>query len=482
MNSILRSLCATILFMGITMSAFTQDSFDRTVKPQALPAPKVKLPDIQKSVLRNGLAVWLVENHELPIVALNLVLQTGSDHDPVSKPGIASMTAEVLDEGTKTRDALQIADELDFIGSNLSVRSSVDGSFVTLNCLRKHLDASLEVFADVLINPAFPQKEFDRIKEQRLTGLLQQKDRPPTIASLAFNKIVYGSEHPYGNDASGNEMSVRTMTREEVVSFYDKYYRPNNATLIVVGDITQEDLLEKLESRLQGWKEQSVKRVMLPAPLKVQDRKVYLIDKPAAAQSEIRIGYPAAPRNTPDYFPLVIANRILGGQFSSRLNMNLREKRGYSYGVRSAFQFNKDAGPFIASGGVVTAKTDSSLVEFLYEIDKMKNEGATAEELEFVKKGLTGSFALTFETPSQIAGSIQNIVLYNLPDDYYEKYIENVNKVTLEDVQRVCKKYLNSSSMAVVVVGDLNVVRQGVENLKLGTAVLCDVEGNKLPQ
>ncbi len=469
----------SFLTLGILMTAFTQD-IDRTVRPKAHGVPKVDLPDIQKTTLKNGLRVWLVEDHELPLVALNLVLHNGSDTDPVAQSGLATMTADVLDEGTETRSALQIAEELDFIGANLGVNASTDGSFLTLNCMTKHLDKALVVYADVIVNPTFPQKDFERVKQQRLTGLLQQKDRAATIASLAFNKIIYGDNHPYGQNASGSEISIQKMTREDLVRFYETYYRPNSATLLIVGDVKMKDIAPKLEKLLTDWKPTAVPPIMLPRTPTVEKRTVYLIDKPGAPQSEVRIGYPAVARNTPDFFAIQLMNRVLGGQFASRLNMNLREKHGFTYGARSGFSFNKQAGPFVAQAGVTTSKTDSSVREFYYEIDRTFKDGVTADDLEFVKKGMTGNFALTFETPSQIAGAMQNIVLYNLPDNYYETYLQNINTISLDDVQKASRKYLDSSKMALVIVGDLKVVKEGLEKMNLGETVVCDVNGNKV--
>ncbi len=445
-----RLIIFSFLTLGVVMTALTQE-LDRTVRPKAQGVPRVDLPDIQKTTLKNGLRVWLVEAHELPLVAFNLVLQNGSDSDPIEKSGLATMTADMMDEGTTTRTALQIAEQLDFIGANVGVNAGTDGSFVTLNCMTKHLSKALEVYADVIVNPTFPQKDFDRLKQSRLTGLLQQKDRAATIASMAFNKIIYGNSHPYGLNASGSEVSTKSLTRDDLVTFYKTYYRPNNATLVIVGDAKLKDIGPKLEVLFADWKSANVPPTMLPQTPTVEKRRMYLIDKPAAPQSEIRIGYPAVARNTPDFFAIQLMNRVLGGQFASRLNMNLREKHGFTYGARSGFTFNKQAGPFVASAAVTTAKTDSSIREFLYEIDRTFADGITAEELEFVKKGLTGNFALTFETPAQIAGAMQNLVLYNLPDNYYETYLQNVNKVTLDDVKEVAKKYLNSSKMALVI-------------------------------
>lgn len=473
-----------IILLGVIMIASlrAQDQLDRTKRPKPQKVPKVELPEIQKAQLPNGLNIWLVEHHELPIVAFNLVVQAGSDHDPINKPGIASMTADVIDEGTKTRDALQISDELQYIGANLNISSNVDGTFMTLNTLTKHLDKALDIYIDVLLNPTFPQKEFDRLKKQRLTSLLQQKDQPVTIASLASNHILYGAQHPYGNNATGTEASLNAMSTDDLVQFYSTYYRSNNATLIVVGDVKLKEITQRLEKAFENWKPGTIPPMTIPSAPIVDRRRVYLIDKPGAAQSEIRIGYPAAARNSPDFFPIMLMNRALGGQFTSRLNLNLREKHGFTYGARSSFSFNKYPGPFVAGAGVTTAKTDSSIREFLYEIDKTHEEGISEDELAFVKRGLTGFFALSFETPAQIAGALQNIVLYKLPENYYETYLQNIDKVSLAEVRQASKKYLDSSKMAVVVVGDLKIVRDGIEKLGVGETVLCNIEGNRITQ
>jgi len=475
------SIAAIIVSLGITMTAFTQE-LDRTIRPKGQGTLRIDLPDIQKATLKNGLKVWLVEQHELPIVAFNLVLQSGTDHDPLDKPGLASLTADMLDEGTTTRTALQIAEELDFIGANLGINAFTDGTTITLNTLTKHLDKALAVYSDVIVNPTFPAKEFERVREQRLTSLLQQKDRPGVIASLVFNKILYGEKHPYGQNPGGTESSLRTMTRDDLVKFFSTYYRPNNATLLIVGDVKMQKILKELNTLFAAWKPAAIPALNFPQTPATTQRTIYLVDKPAAAQSEIRIGYPAASRTSPDFFALTVMNTVLGGQFTSRLNMNLREKHGYTYGARSAFTFNKQPGPFVASAAVVTAKTDSSLREFFYEIEKMRAEGMTAEELEFTKKSLTGTFARNFETPGQIAGALQNLVLYNLPDDYYEKYLQNINAVSLEDVRRVASRYLNTERMAVVVVGDKKTVREGLARLNFGEVVLADTEGNRITQ
>ncbi len=455
-----------------------QQDPDRTIRPKLGPTPEMHLPKIQRAELPNGLRVWLVENHKLPIIACNLVLFAGSERDPLNTPGLASLTASMLQEGTKSRTSLQIADEIDRIGASMRVSSQSDFVSVSLDCLTKHFDAALDVYADVLTRATFPEKEFSRVKNERLTSLLQQKDRPTVIASLAFSRILYGANHPYGNDISGTEQSVKGLTREDLVKFYGTYYRPNSATLIVYGDASMETLLPKITNMFASWLKAEVPVVQsFPTP-QVDTRKVYLIDKPGAPQSEIRIGFPALARTSPDFFPVNLMNLVLGGQFSSRLNSNIRERRGFSYGVRSAFQFTRMPGPFMASGGVHSAKTDSSLQEFLREIDLMREKGLSAVELEFAKNRTKGVFATGFESPQQIAGALVNLVVYKLPDDYFVNYLKNVDAVTLADVQRVAQKYLDTSRMAMVVVGDTKVIRPGIEQMKFGPIVISDVDGN----
>ncbi len=482
MKTISRTITLSILLATfVLVTAFAGEDVDRTKRPVGKPAPKVALPEIQKATLKNGLKVLLVEHHELPTVAFNLVIQAGSDHDPVTQPGIASVTADLLDEGTKNRDALQISEGIESIGASFSTNSSLDGSSVTLSTLTKHVDKALDIFADVVTNPTFPEKDFERLRKTRVAALTQQRDQPTAIANNAFAYLLYGPNHPYGNNPSGTEASFSAMTTAELKKFYSTYYRPNNATLLVVGDVKLSTITSKLETMLADWKQGEVPAFSLPEPKPADKMRVYLVDKPGAPQSEVRIGYPALARNTPDFFAVNEMNQMLGGQFSSRINLNLREKHGYTYGARSGFRFNKGVGPFTAQGGIVTEKSDSALREFLNEINLMRDKGMADDELGFVKKGMLGNFALSFETPSQIAGALQNIVLYGLPEDYFNNYLQNVDAVTLDDVNRVAMQYLDASKMVMVVVGDLSKIKESIVAQNFGEVILCDIDGKPLP-
>lgn len=483
MKTLTRVVLTSIIGLTMTTTAAqSQQAIDRTVRPGPGPIPLVDLPAFQKATLSNGLNVWLVEQHKLPTIVFNLVLPAGSGQDQVAMPGVAEMTARAMDAGTSTMDALTIANKLESIGASLYISPGVDATSAMLSTLTKHVDKALEIYGAVLSDPSFPEKEIDRLKKERLTEILQQKDRAAVTASLAFNRVVYGPNHPRGNDQGGTEQSVTAMTRDNLVSFYKTYYRPNTGTLIIVGDISLKDAVQRLEKAFSSWKKGETPNLSLPPVQSQVARKIYLIDKPGAPQSEIRIGYPSLERSTPDYFPVLVMNRILGGQFSSRINLNLRERRGLTYGARSEFQFGKQKGPFVASGGFISAKTDTAIEQFLSEIDAMHRDGMTADELAFAKKGMTGGFALTFETPIQVGRALQSIVVYGLPEDYYQNYLKNINQVTLDDVKRVAAKYLDSRSMAIVVVGDVKTIRPSIEKLNVGEIVLCDTQGNPLHQ
>jgi len=461
---------------GFSVSA----QVDRTKKPSAGPPRPLVLPKIQRASLKNGLKVMLAEYHQLPIVQLNLVVQTGTAADPPQKAGVGTLTMRMLDEGTRKRTALQIADELDFIGANLFSSASYDGCFVGLQTLKEHLSTAVDIYSDVILHPTFPQQEFERVKKELLTSLIQQRDQPAAVATRVFATRLYGEEHPYGRPNDGTEASVTQITVQDLKDFYEKYARPNNATLIVVGDVTLKELLPTLERHFGSWERKTVPEVKIPEISAETKPMIFLVDKPQAAQSQIRIGHVGLPRSTPDYFPVVVMNTILGGGFNSRLNWNLREQKGYTYGTGSSFQFRKGAGPFTTTGGFRTDVTDKSVVESLKEINRLKTEEVSESDLRFAKDFLIRSLPRGFETPGQIANQLATLVLYQLPDDYFETYTKNVEAVTAADVKRVAEKYLRPDSMLIAIVGDVAAVKQGLEMIGHGPVVLCDAEGKPL--
>ncbi len=424
-------------------------------------------PAVQKQRLNAGFDVWLVERPDLSLVWLRLVLKSGADADPVGKCGTASLTADVLDAGTPAMNALQISSRLQHLGSSLRAGAGHDGSSVTMTSLERSFDETVRLFGSVLTEAIFPEAELDRLKRQRITSIVQQKNDPGSVASAAFHRIVYGDRHVYGTDAGGTESSVKGISRGNLLEFYRTWYKPNAGTIIAIGNLSMSRLGNVMEPSFSRWA-----RAAMPTPRRSSTRSggriAAILDRPGAPQSEIRLGMPGPPRGTPDFFPLVIMNRILGGQFSSRLNANLRERRGFTYGARSAFGFGKYGGPFVASAAVNTNDTGEALREFVLEIERMRDVGITEEELKSAREGMIGGFALAFESPSQIGALLQNIVLYGLPEDYLAAYVRSVQRVTREEVHRIARTYLDLPSMAVVVVGDLKALRPQMEGAGLG--------------
>ena len=452
-------------------------------QPQPQPDPAFTLPHLQRRKLSNGLEVLIVEQHELPVVNMSLILKTGGAADPQDRAGLASFTAALIDEGTRTRSALDISNQLSAIGASLSTGADWDYSTLNLLTLTKHLERALDIYADVVINPAFPESELKLQRNSRLASLLQRRDNADAIATLAYSTVLYGRNHPYGRSLIGDETSVAAFASTDVQRFYETYYRPNNAALIVVGDVKPDALVPELERAFANWKPGPVPAVDVSEPPVRSRAGIYLVDKPGAAQSVINIGQVGVPRSTPDYFPLIVMNTLLGGQFTSRVNMNLREEKGYTYGARTSFDFRRGAGPFAANAGVQTAVTKESVAEFLKELRGVRGERpVTPAELQFSKQAIIRGFPRSFETPDQIASRLAAVVIYNLPDSYFDDYIAQVRAVTLEDVARVANKYLDPSKMAILVVGDRKVIEPTLRSLPdIGASLtLVDTEGRPL--
>jgi len=343
------------------------------------------------------------------------------------------------------------------------------------------MDSALALFADIVLRPSFPSNEFDRIKKNRLTDLIQLKDRPTAIANQAYASILYGSSHPYGQALIGNEASVTSLATNDLVSFYKAHFFPNNSTLIVVGDVTPAQIERKITAIFGSWQRGTVPSYQLTDAVKPTGTTIYLIDKPGAAQSSFRIGTIGVPRSTKDYFALTVMNTILGGSFTSRLNQNLRETHGYTYGASSRFDMRRAAGPFTASAEVVSAKTDSGLIEFMKELNAIRDT-VPATELLKTKRYLQLGLPADFETTQQIAGALVPVALYNLPLDYYNNYVQNVEAITQADVQRVARQYVNPSALAIVIVGDRKSIEAGIKAVNAGPVSIRDFGGQPVSQ
>lgn len=441
---------------------------DRSSPPEPGPVRPLDLPDIQKRTLGNGVPVWIVEQHEVPVAHVSLVLQSGASAEPAGAYGLASLTAAMLDEGAGDRSALEIADAVDFLGASLGSSSSFDASAVRLYVPVARLEAALAIMADIVMRPTFPAQELDRLREERLTSLLQARDNPASIAAVTFPRLVYGDEHRYGYPTVGTAEALRGFDVDDLKGFHAAHYVPANASLVVVGDVDADAVLPQLEAAFGTWSTAAKPpRPEMPTAPQLRERRVFLVDKPGAAQSQVRIGWIGVPRSTADYFPLLVLNTILGGSFSSRLNQNLREEHGYAYGAGSVFDMRAAAGPFFAAAGVQTDKTAEAIVEFFNELEGI-HQPIPEEEFERVTDYLALSFPQGFETSSSIAAGLEEMIVYGLPENYFETYLERLSAVTREDVQRVAREYIDPDRFAVVVVGDLSAIEQKVRALDLG--------------
>ena len=465
-NDGLRLLLLPVVLLSIVFSSFAQKP-DRTAPPPVGPTPSFSMAQVQHFTLSNGLQVVLLEKHQVPLVQINLVIKSGAVNDPAGKTGLASMVATMLTDGSGSRDALAFADAVDYLGASLYGSAGLHTSSVSLHTPVSKLDSAIALQAEAALRPTFASAELERHRKERLTTLLSWRDEARAQASALFSRTLYTLDHPYGRTSIGDEKTIRSISVDDLRQFHSTYYRPNNAVLVIVGDVTVPMMKPKLEALLGSWQKGTVSMPSLPAISQVQKRTVSLIDKPGAAQTEIRIGSIGAPRMTDDYYAIVVMNTILGGSFSSRLNQNLREEHGYTYGAGSSFGFRALAGPFTAASSVHTAKTDSALMEFMKELNGML-QPIPQEDVDRAKNYVALGFPADFQTVGEIASKIEEMVIYNLPDDYFNNFIKNVLAVTKADVERVAKIFIHPDKMAVILVGDRKEIEAKVSGMKLG--------------
>jgi zinc protease len=456
----------------------TPDAPFRQEAPVPGPEPSFKVPAFKRFRLNNGLEVVLAEFHDLPLVDFNLIVKSGGGANPAELAGLADMTARMLDEGTKNRTALQIADEVAFLGATLSSGSTWDASTLSLSTLAKNLDPALAIFADVALHPAFDDKEFARVRDNLLTAITRRKDSPPTVASLALARLLYGGKHPYGWPMTGVEASVKRLTPAELRKFYEANWRPNNAVLIVAGDTSEPALRPKLEAAFKDWKARPVGRRKLPQPQTASAKtRIYLIDKAEAPQSSVRVGLVGIERTNPDYFPVTVMNLIFGGGFY-RLDLNLREGKGWTYGARSSFESRKTPGPFAAGGEFVAPHTADSVAEILKEVTAIRDADVTDAELSRAKDQIVKSFPARFATRAAVAQQLAELAIFGLPDSYLADYTRKIAAVTKDDVRRVARKYLTPDRFTIVVVGDQKSVREPLA--RLAPVEVRDLDGDPL--
>lgn len=465
----------TIIFFAILFNSLVSAQPDRSKVPDLPPPPKLTLPEIQEFELSNGLQIFLMEKHEVPLVQMNVIINAGVVNDPESKTGLASITMDMLDEGAGSMNSLELADAIDYLGAEINTSAGLHTSTVSLHTPLSKFDEALNLMSEIILSPTFPQNELDRIKKERLTTILQQHDQPNSIASALFNKTLFGEDNPYGKSNIGTEETIQSFTPEDLQKFYDENFNVDNSFAVVVGDVQKEGLKTKLEEALGNWRKGNSGEPELQETKQVAKRKVYLVDKPGSAQSVVLIGRLGVERLTADYFPLQVMNTILGGSFTSRLNQNLREEHGYTYGARSYFGFRPVPGPFLAYASVQTEITDSALIQFFNELEGIL-EPVPAEELTRAKNYIALKFPGNFQTVEEVASQLEEVVVYDLPENYFTNYVNKILGVTEADVKRVAEKYIDPEKSIVVIVGDRTKIEDGIRRLNLGEIINYSVE------
>ncbi|HEU4508015.1 MAG TPA: pitrilysin family protein [Pyrinomonadaceae bacterium] len=475
----LLAIVAAFVISAANLMAVAQHPLDRTKIPTPGATPVLRVPSWTKTELSNGATLIVSERHNLPLVSFTITFVGGANQfEPAAKRGVASMTASMLTEGTKTRTGDQLSDALQLLGTNIGAGIGGEEGSIGFVSTAKNFDATLALLADMMLNSTFPAEALERLRARTLVNLTQARDQPAVVSSQVFAKVLYGDAHPYGQRTT--ETSVKAITRDDVVAFQKAYFQPGRAIITVVGDVTPMKIKASIEKGLAAWTKAGEKPTFeYPKLPELQPAKIYLVDKPGSAQSVVNIGLPGPSRNTPDFFALQVMNTILGGQFQSRLNANIREEKGYSYGVNSGFNYGKGPGAFRAGGAIVGDKTDAALVEFMKEFKGILGEKPiTDEEIKTAKESLIQRLPQGFASVSGISNAITSLVTQGLPDDYYQTYAKNISAVTREDLMRVAKRYIDMKNFAIVIVGDRSKIEGPLKATAIAPIVILDIDGN----
>jgi predicted Zn-dependent peptidase len=454
-------------------------SLDRAAVPIAGQTPELHVPSWSKQSLANGAQLVVSERHGLPLVYVSVNLIGGAaQFEPADKPGLATFVSSMMLEGTTTRTGDQLSEAMQNLGSSVNVFVQPETGAISVFVMKDKLEPMLAILEDILVNPSFPEPALERLRGRTLINLQQAKDRTSSVASVVFPKLLYTTEEPYGR--SMTEQSAKAITRADLVKFHDEYFKPGRAEITVVGDITTAEAKRMLDKALSPWKSGGAKPSFdYPTPPAPKATTIYLVDKPGAAQSTFAIGEVGPPRSTPDYFALRVLNSFFGEQFQSRLNANIREQKGYSYGVSSRFAYGRGPGAFRAGGEIVTAKSDSALIEFMKEINGIRGDRPiTDDEMQAAKNALIQSLPSRFASVGGVSSSISDIYTQDLPENYYQNFVKSVNAVTKDDVLRVARKYIDPQHLAIVIVGDKAKIDGPLAATKIAPIVYLDSNGD----
>ena len=470
------ALCCSLLSALTPLGA--QGTLDRAKQPPIGKIPELRVPTWTKTKLSNGAELIVSEKHDLPLVSFSITFLGGTDQfETADRRGVGSLAASMMSEGTKTRNGDDLSNALQLLGTNVSVGVGSESGSISFVSTTARFAATLDILADMLVNSTFPPEALERLRAQRLVALNQAKAQPGSIAARVFPRVLYGDAHPLGQ--APTEQSVKAITRENVVDFQQRYFKPGRALVTVVGDVTPAAVRPVVEKGLASWSPGGERPAFSFPPLpSAKPTTLYLVDKPGSAQSTFALGLPGPARTTPDYYALQVMNTILGGMFQARLNANIREEKGYSYGVSSSFGFGKGPNPFRTGGDIVGDKTDAALVEFMKELRGILGaRPVTEEEMKTATESLVQRLPGTFASVSAINGALTGLWLQSLPDNYYQQYTKSVMAITSDDVVRVAKKYIDLDHLAIVIVGDRKAIEEPLRTTKIAPIAYLDIEG-----
>lgn len=450
-----------IAFMIGTNNSLTSQPIDRSQPPKPGRQSQMTFPTFTLHTLKNGVPVYIVENHVQPYVSLQLVIRSGASSDG-DLSGLAEFTSNLLLAGAGERDAQELAEEIDFLGATLDAGAGRDETTVGLGVLKSFLPRALDLMADVVLRPTFPADEVQRERKQAIAALKQNRSDPSYLAAVQFRREIYGGG-PYGSEVDGNEESLKRITRNDCARYHTTHFTAPNSFFVAAGDVNVEEFVALLDERFGGWGGEKPREPDYTTPAREGGVRIVVVDRPGSVQSAIRVGGPGPERRNPDYIPLVTINTLFGGYFNSRINNNLRERNGYTYGARSIVEALKMPGIVSVVASVGTGVTDSALGEIFNELRAIAAEPVAEEELTMVKNYIIGSQALQIETPGQVASFVRTIALYSLPHDYYQRFPEQVRALSGGQLHAVASRYLRPDDMVVVIAGDAKSIRAGLE-------------------
>lgn len=461
----------------------TESTVDRSKLPEVAEAKPSNFPDVQRATLKNGMKIVLAQRKGVPTIVMDLMFDAGFKTDYLSSPGTASLAMNLLDEGTKNLNSLQISEQLQLLGANLYSYSDMDDSTVSLRTLKPSLEESIALFSDVVLNPSFPEKEFERLKTEQLNGIKREKSQPMTMLLRVMNKYLYGEDHPYSGPqtGSGYEATVSELTREDVVNYYNTWLKPNNATLVVTGDIEMDQLKSYLEKSLGKWKKGDIPQVTFKQPKTNTKNTLYLMNRPESQQSIIIAGHLTEKYGDNPEYVVEQMVKILGGGFTSRINMNLREDKHWAYGAGGFVMGAKEERPFLVYAPVQTDKSAESVTELRKEIAEfVSTRPATTEEVEKVKTNKVLALPGQWETNAAVNASLKNMVKYDLPDDYYKTYDSKIRNLSAKEVQEVSKKMVSPEKVNWFIIGDRAKIASKLDELNFDEIIEIDVDGNPI--